>query len=582
MKKSISIFILMFLFIILPIEVYADNVEITGSQVRIRNLPGTNGNELKITAKGDIYPLLSNDKFQDQGGCSAGWYKVSIEGQEGYVCSLYAVIRTTSIPVISEEAKNACEQELKNNGFPEPYWEGLCNIKAVHPNWQFNAVQTGLDFSYAVTKESSCGKNTLQSSNPEYIDTSCNGSHDPGYIHPSPKAVAYYLNPLNFLDEKSVFMFEGQKTNSSISADTYTASSTNIFGNSFLIQQIPSLIGYVKVASETTGISQTALSTRIRQELGNARLSSGPYSGQLYSAVSGNYTTRYPDKVGPNNHSLDHYYNFYNIAAYDGTDVTHRALIYAYSHGWGGTGNQDADRQTAVTGGAQFLNNLYINQGQNTIYTQKFNINPTSASDLFVRQYMTNLDAPKSEAGIAYNAYKKANALENGFIFYIPIYTNLDAPIDNSPSGATGEEGDNTSNGLDIPSILTSVGYKLSENKIMGVEPNSSLDEFKTKISSLGGTVVSTSTDVLGTGNIIKISNGSSTADYVIVIKGDTSGDGLINALDLLQIQKNILGQYQLKDVNLLAGDPSGDSKVDALDLLQVQKNILGQYKIVQ
>lgn len=584
MKKYVLMLILMFLFVILPIDVWADNLEITGSAVRIRTSPSSTSAELYSSNKGDIFPLKSATIVADQGkngACDAGWYLISYDNKDAYVCSKYAVVRTVSTPVISEEAKNACEQELKSKGFPQDYWNGLCNIKAVYPNWQFNAIQTGLDFSYAVTKESSCGKNTLSTNNQDYIDPSCKSSADAGYSHASQKAVAYYLNPLNFLDERNIFMFEGQTTNTNISADAYKTFSTNIFGNSFLIQQIPLLPEYIKTSSEVTGVSQTALATRIRQELGNAKLQDGPYSGQLYSVVSGNYTSRYPDKTSGGN-SLDHYYNFYNIGAYDGSGVTEKAMLYAYRQGWGGTGNQDVDRQTAVTGGAQFLYNNYINQGQNTIYTQKFNVNPTSVNDLFVKQYMTNLDAPKSEASIVYNAYKNANALNNNFIFYIPIFSNLDAVINNSPSGATGESDNNTSNGLSIPDILVNVGYKVSNNIILGVEPESSLDDFKARISSLGGTVQSVSSDILGTGNVIKISNGSTTFDYTVIVKGDPSGDGVINALDLLQIQKNILGQYQLKDANLLAGDPSGDGKVDALDLLQVQKNILGQYKIVQ
>ena len=44
-----------------------------------------------------------------------------------------------------------------------------------------------------------------------------------------------------------------------------------------------------------------------------------------------------------------------------------------------------------------------------------------------------------------------------------------------------------------------------------------------------------------------------------VVVKGDTSGDGEINALDLLQIQKSILGTYTLSGASLKAGDTSGD-----------------------
>ncbi len=37
-----------------------------------------------------------------------------------------------------------------------------------------------------------------------------------------------------------------------------------------------------------------------------------------------------------------------------------------------------------------------------------------------------------------------------------------------------------------------------------------------------------------------------------------------------------------MNDAQKLGADPSGDGVINALDLLQVQKNILGSYKIVQ
>ena len=88
--------------------------------------------------------------------------------------------------------------------------------------------------------------------------------------------------------------------------------------------------------------------------------------------------------------------------------------------------------------------------------------------------------------------------------------------------------------------------YKLSDNVITGVAVGSTLDDFKNKIASLGGTVVGNPTGLIRTGLKVTVSNGSAQKEFVFVVKGDTSGDGQINALDLLQIQKNILGQYTI------------------------------------
>ena len=132
-----------------------------------------------------------------------------------------------------------------------------------------------------------------------------------------------------------------------------------------------------------------------------------------------------------------------------------------------------------------------------------------------------------------------------------------------------------------VTTMVVSSGYKLNGSEITGINPGTSMDELKNKINALGGTVTSSSNTV-GTGTKITISNGSSQQEFTLIIKGDTSGDGAINALDLLQIQKSILGLYNLGDANKKAGDSSGDGTINALDLLQVQKHILGSYTISQ
>ena len=87
---------------------------------------------------------------------------------------------------------------------------------------------------------------------------------------------------------------------------------------------------------------------------------------------------------------------------------------------------------------------------------------------------------------------------------------------------------------------------------------------------------------LIATGDKVSINNQSETEVLEVIIKGDTSGDGVINALDLLQVQKNILGTYTLTGAYLEAADTSKDGVVNALDLLQVQKNILGTFEIEQ
>lgn len=99
-------------------------------------------------------------------------------------------------------------------------------------------------------------------------------------------------------------------------------------------------------------------------------------------------------------------------------------------------------------------------------------------------------------------------------------------------------------------------------------------------IKTSGG--VDKTTGKLGTGDVLTISNGSTSNDYTIVIYGDVSGDGEITVLDLLKVQKHILGYTLLNGSFNFAADVSRDSEITVLDLLKVQKHILGYNDITQ
>ncbi len=581
MRPKWQILLIIFLFLFVPISVLADDLEITGSDVAIRSLPGTNGKVLARKSHGATFPLLSENKFSDQGGCPAGWYKVNYDGQEAYVCSTYGRVIKSTITV-DPGAVSACEKELASLGFPKEYWPGLCNIKINHPNWVFNPVNTGLDFKTAVEKESACGKNTLQTTNPEYIDNSCTTKTDTGYVHASQKAVAYYMNPINFLDEKNIFMFESNYINAGVADASYIAIVNSRLAN--YAKNLPTIATAMNNACKTNNVNPVMLSSRIIQELGTTGLATaGDFKGQLLSCISGAYTKRYGTLL--NGKSMDYYYNFFNVGVFDGSigDAAYRAVYYAANNGWGGTGNQETDLTLAIGGGANFLKTKYMDKGQYTVYTQKFNIHPLNSNNLYVNQYMTNLKGPSSEASIAYSAYKNAGILGSPFIFYIPVYSNINDNIDNSNNGAIGDSSDNSSGGVSVESIITSSGLKLNGSNLMGIEVGMTLNDINNKINALGGSLTGADLSVkAGTGMTIKITNGIETKTYTLIVKGDTSGDGAINALDLLQVQKSILGSYKMSDSQKLSADTSNDGSINALDLLQIQKNILGSYKIEQ
>ena len=86
----------------------------------------------------------------------------------------------------------------------------------------------------------------------------------------------------------------------------------------------------------------------------------------------------------------------------------------------------------------------------------------------------------------------------------------------------------------------------------------------------------------VGTGYKVTITVGEESKTFKVVIYGDTNGDGDIDILDLLRVQKHILKSSTLKDANAKAADVSKNGEIDILDLLKVQKHILGTTSIKQ
>ncbi|MCL2355412.1 MAG: SH3 domain-containing protein [Oscillospiraceae bacterium] len=72
--------------------------------------------------------------------------------------------------------------------------------------------------------------------------------------------------------------------------------------------------------------------------------------------------------------------------------------------------------------------------GQNTIYFQKFDVNPERGGQLFWHQYMQNVLAPFSESRILYNAYSSLGLLNNPIHLIIPIYENMPEIKQESPN----------------------------------------------------------------------------------------------------------------------------------------------------
>ena len=89
---------------------------------------------------------------------------------------------------------------------------------------------------------------------------------------------------------------------------------------------------------------------------------------------------------------------------------------------------------------------------------------------------------------------------------------------------------------------------------------------------------------LLGTGSKIRVKeNGVVLREYKIILYGDSNGDGRINSVDLLVLQRHILEIERLDDIFIKASNVRRVGvKPTSVDLLLIQRHILGLQEIKQ
>ncbi len=131
--------------------------------------------------------------------------------------------------------------------------------------------------------------------------------------------------------------------------------------------------------------------------------------------------------------------------------------------------------------------------------------------------------------------------------------------------------------------ILSKLQFNIKNNYLSGLDYQTDATSLINQIvSSYPDTSVSVSENkVLSTGMSLKLKSDSE-KNYTLIIYGDNNGDGNIDIVDLLKVQKDILGVNKLSDGYREASDVNRDGVVDIVDLLKIQKHILGVSRIEQ
>lgn len=144
---------------------------------------------------------------------------------------------------------------------------------------------------------------------------------------------------------------------------------------------------------------------------------------------------------------------------------------------------------------------------------------------------------------------------------------------------------------INLDDVLKAAGYKINGSYLSNVTFGTSVSTITNKLINKYPTVTiniydrnnkSKSSGTIVTGDKVTLSNNGNTKTITIVIYGDTSGDGKISGIDLLNTQKHILGKTKLQGAYLKAADTNKDGKISGIDLLNMQKHVLGKLVISQ
>ncbi|MBQ9060136.1 MAG: glucosaminidase domain-containing protein, partial [Firmicutes bacterium] len=306
----------------------------------------------------------------------------------------------------NEEKNSEYENDGKFEDFPESFRDDLEELQDDHPSWKFEAKKVNVDFDDALEAECEGSRSLVNPSEPKSWRSDSDKRYDGYWYKANKKTVAHFLDARNFLNEKDIYQFMDQSYDSE-TQNTETIG--DIIDGSFMDDNEPGG-GYetfescIQDAGAEAGVNPNVLAAMIIMEQGwdGSSLCTGKKKG--YKG----------------------YYNFFNIGAWttDSMSSVERGLWYAKGEGEGNTSYQRPwdSPYKAIVGGAEFYNENYISDNQNTYYTKKFNV-MNGADSIGSHEYMTNVSGALDEGRLVRKAYEDQDDLP--VTFQIPVYDDM-------------------------------------------------------------------------------------------------------------------------------------------------------------
>lgn len=643
MKKLTAFLLAVSLLIITTFEstnflVFAETIKIgviSGTDVRIRADASTNSQILDKVS--NITTTVIGEKQGTDN--SYLWYKVSFTSPGSDYAALgtkiEGYVREDLISVSTYTTSTSFEDSLKN--FPESYHDYLRALHVKYPNWVFQADNVPLTFQEAVELEGQDRRKQVHSSSGVSWRSMGSGAYDwnsksyveenGGWFGASREVIQYYMDPRNFLNEDSVYIFLKQGYQNNVD---YTDGVSKIISGTFMANPYSdpndtayngSYLSVILAAGVSSKVSPYVLASTIRQEQGvNGSTLSNGYLYIEYALNCENCGNIFNDKYYPsvcprcklNRKELVKatVYNFFNWKASGSStaDVISNGAKFAFENGW-------TTRSASIIKGAQKYADGYISAQQDTYFYKNYNI---LFPDKIWHQYAQNVADSHSSAKNLKNIYSEQYDLP--LIFRIPVYKNNSLP----KSLTTLPEKNSNSN-----------NYYFNKIEVDGLSPSFSRFKYEYALQVSGDThiyvevpetasiVSSDSFDLKKGDNTVVLTVKSQTGftnDYTIdvnatsnckltvgtektpptnpdnpdvdtpvtpptppapvILKGDTNLDGKISLSDLSNIRLHLLGSLTLTGDSFTAADTNVDGKISLSDLSNVRLHLLGSLNL--
>lgn len=458
--------------------------------------------------------------------------------------------------------------------------------------------------------------------------------------------VAYYMDPRNFLSDMHIFQFEGLSYDDSISDDSFRTTINSLFSNDYMIKFTEDFITagkesrmspvYLAALSKQevgngstpgTAISGTYNGMYNFYNIGATGGADPVYNGLSFAANSDTSTlrpwnTEYNAIVGGALWMAEKYVAVgQDTSFFKKWNVIYNYLIetgkvsnpyYNFQHQY--MTNIMAPSSEATTTYQSYYNSGMIDlnfifyipvyssmPSRTTLPTQggwpnnyltSISINGSNIAgfDGEVEVYNYNLDINDPVVKIESAPVSSSAKIEGNGTFEITDDTTKTIKV-TAENGKTKTYKINISlvgtkleNPIDVVTTLNNAGIKNGDKYLSGFTIGSDISFIRDRILNTNKDTKLTlkNSGIMVTGDTVKITVGSETREYEVVIYGDVNGDGKISAVDYVRIKNNIMGTSSLNGVYKEAADVDRNGKVSAVDYVKIKNQIMGNGSIIQ